>query len=339
MNGAYLAELTKLITKEMEDEKYCFAEWRVSIYGKSCLEWKKLANWFKEHEIFSHQVRWMIQIPRLYNVYRRNCIIKSFQEMIDNIFKPIFEVTLDPSKDPALYQLLFQIVGFDTVDDESIYEVLNLEHLAKTPSQWTKEENPIYAYWIYYIYANLFSLNSLRVLRGLNTFSFRPHCGESGNVDHLAVGFLVADGINHGIRLEFCPVLQYLYYLEQIGIAMSPLSNNKLFLQYQKNPFPKFFAKGLNVSLSTDDPLIIHLTKEPLLEEYAVAAQVWNFSTVDLCEIARNSVLMSGFEGVLKRHWIGEKGNNGKRNANGNNFKEGGRGGIFALSQFQNLVF
>jgi len=29
------------------------------------------------------------------------------------------------------------------------------------------------------------------------------------------------------------------------------------------------------VSLSTDDPLIIHLTKEPLVEEYAVAAQVF----------------------------------------------------------------
>ena len=64
-------------------------------------------------------------------------------------------------------------------------------------------------------------------MRGLNTFSFRPHCGESGNVDHLATAFLVADGINHGIKLSRAPVLQYLYYIQQIGIAMSPLSNNK----------------------------------------------------------------------------------------------------------------
>jgi AMP deaminase len=35
-----------------------------------------------------------------------------------------------------------------------------------------------------------------------------------------------------------------------------------------------FFARGLNVSLSTDDPLQIHLTKEPLVEEYSIAAQV-----------------------------------------------------------------
>lgn len=54
---------------EMEKEKYSFAEWRISIYGKNINEWNKLALWFKRHQIFSHQVRWMIQIPRLYAVY------------------------------------------------------------------------------------------------------------------------------------------------------------------------------------------------------------------------------------------------------------------------------
>lgn len=60
----------------------------------------------------------------------------------------------------------------------------------------------------------------------------------------------------------------------QIGLAMSPLSNNSLFLDYHRNPFPTFFQRGLNVSLSTDDPLQIHLTKEPLVEEYSIAASV-----------------------------------------------------------------
>ena len=41
----------------------------------------------------------------------------------------------------------------------------------------------------------------------------------------------------------------------QIGLCMSPLSNNSLFLDYHRNPFPTFFARGLSVSLSTDDPL------------------------------------------------------------------------------------
>lgn len=57
------------------------------------------------------------------------------------------------------------------------------------------------------------------------------------------------------------PVLQYLYYLAHIGIAMSPLSNNSLFLNYHRNPLPEYFARGLNISLSTDDPLQFHFTK------------------------------------------------------------------------------
>ena len=98
----------------------------------------------------------------------------------------------------------------------------------------------------------------------------------------------MCDNISHGINLRRVPPLQYLYYLTQIGmscfslfvrpvfvagICMSPLSNNSLFLDYHKNPFPIFFARGLNVSLSTDDPLQIHLTREPLVEEYSIAAQ------------------------------------------------------------------
>lgn len=32
------------------------------------------------------------------------------------------------------------------------------------------------------------------------------------------------------------------------------------------------------------------------MEEYSIAAQVWKFSPCDMSELARNSVLMSGFE-------------------------------------------
>ena len=99
--------------------------------------------------------------------------------------------------------------------------------------------------------------------------------------------------------------LQYLYYLAEIGVAMSPLSNNSLFLNYQRNPLPEFHARGLRVSLSTDDPLQFHFTKEPLMEEYSIAAQVWKMSGTDMCELARNSVLMSGFSHTCKSYWLG----------------------------------
>lgn len=57
------------------------------------------------------------------------------------------------------------------------------------------------------------------------------------------------------------PALQYLFYLAQVGIAMSPLSNNSLFLNYHRNPLHEFLGRGLLVSLSTDDPLQFHFTK------------------------------------------------------------------------------
>lgn len=87
---------------------------------------------------------------------------------------------------------------------------------------------------------------------------------------------------------------------------MSPLSNNALFLAYDKNPFYSFFQKGMNVSLSTDDPLQFSYTKEPLIEEYSVAAQIYKLSGVDMCELACNSVKQSGWEVAIKKHWLGK---------------------------------
>jgi len=139
----------------------------------------------------------------------------------------------------------------------------------------------------------------------IDTFDFRPHSGESGDLNHLVATFLLACGGNHGINLIKNNALQYLYYLAQIGCAVSPLSNNSLFLDYKRNPFPLFFKRGLNVSLSTDDPLQFHLTQNPLLEEYSIAAKRWRLTDCDLAEIARNSVLQSGFSHQNKVSWIG----------------------------------
>lgn len=86
---------------------------------------------------------------------------------------------------------------------------------------------------------------------------------------------------------------------------MSPLSNNALFLAYERNPFHQYFRRGLNVSLSTDDPLQFAFTKEPLIEEYAVAAQIYKLSPVDMCELAKNSVKQSGYEKAIKQQWLG----------------------------------
>lgn len=306
IQGRFLAEVTKRVLSDLEASKYQMAEYRVSLYGRKQSEWDQLASWFINNAIYSENAVWLIQLPRLYNVYKQMGTVTSFQNILDNVFIPLFEVTINPSSHPQLHVFLMQVVGLDIVDDESRPERRPTKHMPK-PAEWTNEFNPAYSYYAYYCYANLYTLNKLRESKGLPTIKFRPHCGEAGDVDHLAAAFLLCNNISHGINLRKSPVLQYLYYLAQIGLAMSPLSNNSLFLNYHHNPFPVFFQRGLNVSLSTDDPLQIHLTKEPLVEEYSVAAKVWKLSACDLCEIARNSVYQSGFSHAAKLHWLGGK--------------------------------
>ncbi|GLH07892.1 AMP deaminase [Gryllus bimaculatus] len=379
LNGKYFARIIKEVASDLEESKYQNAELRVSIYGKNPEEWDKLARWAIDGDVYSDNIRWLIQIPRLYDIFKSNKLLNNFQEILNNIFYPLFEATNDPYSHPELHKFLKYVIGFDSVDDESKPENPLFDKDVLTPDVWADEENPPYAYYQYYMYANLTVLNHFRREKGLNTFVLRPHCGEAGPIQHLVCGFMMAENISHGLLLRKVPVLQYLYYLAQIGIAMSPLSNNSLFLNYHRNPLPEYLARGLCISLSTDDPLQFHFTKysvsnlhqnksiitnqdniiiaavvvtvvvaaaavvvvtvvvvaaaavvvvtvvvvaaataaaaaaavvvlsyqEPLMEEYSIAAQVWKLSSCDMCELARNSVLMSGFPHKMKQYWLG----------------------------------
>lgn len=58
----------------------------------------------------------------------------------------------------------FQVVGFDSVDDESKPEVSHVDGCMIHPQLWTSEDNPPYAYYIYYMFSNMTVLNKLREL-------------------------------------------------------------------------------------------------------------------------------------------------------------------------------
>ncbi|CCW64381.1 unnamed protein product [Phytomonas sp. EM1] len=302
MNGRYFAEIIHDVFNQYSKDQYTYAENRVSVYGINIHEWEKLSNWFSTYGLNNKHNKWVIQVPRVYKVFRGQNVIGSFGQYLQNIFQPLWEASLHPSEHPMLHNFLKHVSGFDSVDNEA---TLDLSFTLTSPWSWTSIENPPYCYYLYYLYANLRTLNEFRASRGFTTFSFRPHCGESGANEHLYGGFLCANSICHGINLRNDPPMQYLYYLAQIGLHVSPLSNNALFLRFLNNPFPDFFRRGLNVSLSTDDPMMFHHTQEPLIEEYSIAARVWGLSPNDLCEIARNSVLQSGFSNDFKREAIG----------------------------------
>lgn len=325
IGGSYFGELTHEIIASME-RHHTYAEMRLSVYGKSPAEWDDLARWIKASDlhkpIHTRRNLWMVQIPRVYKPFFEAGFIKNFEEFINNIFQALFEVALDPTSHPDLAEVLPSIVGFDCVDDESVSDPLCARRSqvygdnicagtvddALLPKKWAVSENPPYSYYAYYLYANLKRFNDLCKMCGRPwKIAFRPHAGEAGEIHHLATTFLIADGINHGINLKENEVLQYLYMLCQIGVSVAPMSNNSLFLKMKDNPFPLLFRRGLNVSLSTDDPLMFHSTNQPLLEEYTCARLVFGLSSVDLCEIAANSVRQSGFPLAQQAEALGDE--------------------------------
>ena len=75
------------------------------------------------------------QVPRLYDVYRANKSVDSFQDMLRNLFQPLFEVTNDPSSHPNLHRFLKHVIGFDSVDDESKPENAMFDREVPTPDR------------------------------------------------------------------------------------------------------------------------------------------------------------------------------------------------------------
>jgi AMP deaminase len=321
IEGRYFAELLKNVIHRHEASKghNSACEMRLSIYGMERHEWYDLARWLlRDWEtqetgvagpLISTHNRWLVQIPRLWRIYSKKPVAdgepaRCFQDMLDNIFVPLFEATLHPDEHPEIAEAMKHIVGFDSVDDEGAREE---NCTSQRPREWTTDKNPSYWWQLYFIWANMESLNRLRQARGLNTFAFRPHAGETGDPMHLAVSYMLCESINHGILLDMQVSLQYLYYLDQIGLSISPLSNNFLFRKIAENPFPKFFRRGMNVTISTDDPLLFHMSDDALLEEYSVARASFDLSMTDLMEIARNSVMQCGFEDDWKKQWLGKE--------------------------------
>ena len=61
-------------------------EWRISIYGRNVNEWDKLAKWVVNNKIFSHNVRWLVQIPRLYDIYKQNGSVNTFEDVVRSMY-------------------------------------------------------------------------------------------------------------------------------------------------------------------------------------------------------------------------------------------------------------
>ena len=84
VNGKYFAHLIKEVFDDLEDSKYQNLEPRISIYGRNMKEWDQLAAWAVSNQVYSDNVRWLIQVPRLYDIYRSSGGVKTFQDILGN---------------------------------------------------------------------------------------------------------------------------------------------------------------------------------------------------------------------------------------------------------------
>ncbi len=179
IEGRFFGKLIREVMQDLEESKYQNAELRLSIYGRSTDEWDKLAKWAVDNDVYSDNVRWLIQVPRLYDIYKSNNLVGNFEEIIDNLFRPLFEVTKNPDSHPELHRFLQYVIGFDSVDDESKPENPLFDRDVPTPDEWSDGENPPYAYYIYYMFANMTVLNHFRYVHIFSDPAGRPFLLDS----------------------------------------------------------------------------------------------------------------------------------------------------------------
>lgn len=70
MGGKYFADIIKQVGDDLEESKYQYAEPRLSIYGRRYDEFDKLAKWAVNNDVYSSHLKWLIQVPRIYDIYK-----------------------------------------------------------------------------------------------------------------------------------------------------------------------------------------------------------------------------------------------------------------------------
>lgn len=118
------------------------------------------------------------------DIFRSKKLIPHFAKILENVFLPLFEATVNPHQHKAVHVFLkyvgtfppeggssppsgcspsrLQVTGFDSVDDESKHSDHMFSYKSPKPEDWTADDNPPYTYYLFYMYANVMVLNNLR---------------------------------------------------------------------------------------------------------------------------------------------------------------------------------
>jgi adenine deaminase len=116
------------------------------------------------------------------------------------------------------------------------------------------------------------------------------HAGEEGPPEYIweALDVLQVRRIDHGVRCLEDPRLVDRLVREQIPLTVCPLSNIKLrvFDRMQDHPLKTMLARGLNVTINSDDPAYFG---GYVNENYVAVAEALELTREELEQLARNS--------------------------------------------------
>lgn len=387
IKGEYLAELIiRYIINPIEKSKYQLIQMSVDFqfypecpdYNETENWWNKFSDWLSRWNLISYNIRWNVQISRIFTKLFTVKRVSNFQEFLNMIFDPL----LKTSKYMGHLQLRYFLTNVCSLDlvinRKDAYLWKEFTDVNCPPINWeAKGDNPTIAHYMYYLFAGIAKLNTIRQDRGENAITLRNNCSPTSNrTSQFGTSHVFTDQIEslvcnlllcNGGLLQGEPIwktqslmLPYLFYLFQIPIIVAPLSsvsslssfwqsiqttsgnskqsspsppppNSPSSLIYEEqqepesvkpiytrditlgeqptyslNPFMKMFKIGFKVTISSKSVLFnSSYTSEPIIEEFSVAASIYLLNAADLCELSRNSVISSGYEGWYKKHWAG----------------------------------
>ena len=128
-----------------------------------------------------------------------------------------------------------------------------------------------------------------------NNLAVTVHAGEGDGAESVrqAVHICCANRLGHATRLIEDPALTQYVNDRRIGLEICLTSNvhTGAVASYEEHPLRKYFDRGMNVSLNTDNRLMSGTT---LTDEYLYAAKYLDFTFDELCTLALN-----GFESAF----------------------------------------
>ncbi|HSL97122.1 MAG TPA: adenosine deaminase [Candidatus Deferrimicrobiaceae bacterium] len=137
-------------------------------------------------------------------------------------------------------------------------------------------------------------IESFHILREAATrlgMGFQVHAGEMGPPEGIveALDVLHADRIGHGVQSIRDPELLERLIRDQVPLDVCPSSNVRisLFPTLEAHPVAEFWRRGVNMTISSDDPPFFHTT---LTDELRHVVRLAGLSRDDLAELQRRTV-------------------------------------------------